>query len=97
MDSIVIVATIIAKDGHTQLVKSELNKLLIPTREESGNISYKIHQDLQNEHKFVAVEEWRDGSAIKAHMAADHVKAYGMATSEAIESFDYVTLSEITA
>lgn len=97
MNSIVIVATIVAKEGKAEFVKNELKKLLEPTEKESGNISYKIHQDLQDMNKFVAVEEWKDSESIKAHMVTDHIRAYGLATSEndAIESFEHVTLNTI--
>ncbi len=97
MKNIVIVATIIANEGKASFVKEELNKLLAPTHAEEGNVSYKIHQDLQNPNKFVAVEEWVSGEAIQAHMTTDHIKAYAQKTAEneAIGSFEYVTLSEI--
>ncbi len=97
MNNIVIVATIVANEGKSDLVKSELSKLLAPTHAEVGNVSYKIHQDMQNPNKFVAVEEWASGEAIQAHMATDHVKTYSQVTAdnEAIASFEYVTLSEI--
>ncbi len=97
MNNIVIVAKIVANEGKSDLVKSELNKLLAPTHAEEGNVSYKIHQDMQNPNKFVAVEEWANGEAIQAHMATEHIKAYTQVTTEnaAIASFEYVTLSEI--
>ncbi len=97
LKNIVLVATVVAKENKADFIKAELNKLIEPTRVEAGNISYKIHQDLQNNHKFVAVETWADNEAIKSHMASDHFKAYGKITAEndAILSFDYVTLTEI--
>ncbi len=97
MNKIIIVATIIAKEGKAELVRAELDKLIEPTRAEEGNVSYKIHQDLQNINKFVVIEEWKDEKAIKEHMATTHIKAYGIATNDndAIESFEYVMLDEI--
>lgn len=47
MSKIVIVATIIAKEGEVALVKSELTKLVSPTNNEIGNVSHKIHQDIK--------------------------------------------------
>ncbi len=96
MNNIVIVATMVAKEGKADFVKSELTKLVEPTLKEAGNAGYQMHQDLQNPNKFVAVEEWISTEAIQTHMATDHIKAYGQATAEndAIESFEYVTLNK---
>ncbi len=97
MSNIVIVATMIAKEGKADFVKAELNKLVEPTLAEVGNFGYQMHQDILNPNKFVAIEEWRDGEAIQAHMATCHIKAYGQATTknDAIESFEYVSLKKI--
>lgn len=97
LNNIVLIATVVAKTNKAELVKAELNKLIQPTKAEVGNLSYKIHQDLQNDHKFVAVEKWTDNDAIKKHMATDHFKNYQIVTAEndLVESFEYVTLTEI--
>ncbi len=97
MNNIVLVATVVAKKGKAEFVKAELNKLIAPTKAEAGNVAYKIHQDLQNDHKFVAIEQWADQNAIKNHMATDHFQNYQVVTTQndAIESFEYITLTEI--
>lgn len=95
--SIVIVATIVAKENKSAYLKEELTKLVEPTLAENGNLGYQMHQDLENSNKFVVVEEWNDTQAIHEHLMTAHIKQYTIDTKEnqAIESFEYVTLRKI--
>lgn len=94
--SIVIIATVIAKEGKTEYLKAELSKLVEPTLAENGNLVYQMHQDLENPNKFVVVEEWVSNQVIPAHLSTAHIKQYTDNTKEndAIESFEYVTLKK---
>lgn len=43
------------------------------SREEAGNISYRIYQDTELENEFVFVEEWASNDALQDHFATSHV------------------------
>src|SRR6202035_6107899 len=43
------------------------------SREEAGNISYRIYQDTERENEFVFVEEWESNDALQRHFATSHV------------------------
>ena len=51
-----IVARILAKAEKRELVKTELLKLIEPTRAEEGCINYDLHQDNENPNLFLFYE-----------------------------------------
>lgn len=93
MAKLTIVANIIAKPDHIELVKTELLKLIEITRKEEGCINYDLHQDNENPAHFVFYENWESRELLMAHLAAPHLTHYKSATEDAVESF---TLNEMT-
>ena len=75
-----------------ELVRSELLKLVEPTRKEPGCIQYDLHQDNENPEVFVFYENWESRELWQAHMNSVHLKAYANATEGAVENF---TLNEM--
>ena len=88
-----IVAHITANADNIALVKSELLKLIDPTRKEQGCIQYDLHQDNDNPAVFIFYENWESRELWQTHMNNDHLKAYMEATEGAVESF---TLNEMS-
>ncbi|WP_420401791.1 putative quinol monooxygenase [Flagellimonas sp.] len=82
-----IVARILAKPEKRELVKSELIKLIAPTREEEGCINYDLHQDNENENLFLFYENWTTRELWQKHMDNPHIAAYMKATEGAVEDF----------
>ena len=68
MKKLTIVANIIAKKGQVELVKSELIKLIEPTRLEEGCIDYELHQDNENPAHFVFLENWTSRELLQKHL-----------------------------
>lgn len=93
MPRLTIVANIKAKADKTDLVKSELKKLIDITRAEEGCVQYDMHQDNQNPAHFLFFEIWESRALWQIHMAAQPLKDYLAATEGAIEDF---TLNELT-
>ena len=71
MDSLKIIATIIAKEESRDKVIEALVNVTDETRKEEGNISYKVHADVKNKNKFVIIEEWKSLDAIDIHNKTD--------------------------
>lgn len=71
--SVHVVARITAKPGAETAVRELLLTLIEPTRREAGCISYRLLENLDAPAEFVFVEEWRDDSAIDAHLATPHL------------------------
>lgn len=88
-----IVAKIIAKTGHCDLVKKELVKLIEITKTEEGCIDYDLHQDNENDHIFLFYENWESRELWQKHMNAAHIAKYKIVTEGAVEGF---TLNEMT-
>lgn len=88
-----IIAKIIAKPEHTELVKKELLKLIETTKLEEGCINYDLHQDNDNKNIFLFYENWTSRSLWQDHMKMPHLAEYAKATEGAIEDF---SLNEMT-
>ncbi len=88
-----IVARVETKPDAVALVKSELIKLIAPTREEQGCLQYDLHEDNEHPEVFLFYENWESRDLWQAHMNNDHLKAYMEATKDAVKNF---TLNEMT-
>ena len=54
--SIKIVAILAVKPAHRAELLAVFRDLVAKSRAEAGNLRYDLHQDLQNENRFVFVE-----------------------------------------
>ncbi len=87
-----IVARIEAKKDSVDLVKSELLKLIAPTRKERGCLQYDLHQDNDHPEVFLFYENWESRELWQTHMKNAHLQAYTKATDGAVMNF---TLNEM--
>jgi len=94
-NKLTIVARIEAKKNSIGLVKSELLKLIGPTRNEEGCLQYDLHQDNDNPEVFLFYETWENRELWQTHMNNDHLKAYMEATEGAIQDFTVNEMSQI--
>nr|WP_299172080.1 putative quinol monooxygenase [uncultured Allomuricauda sp.] len=88
-----IIAQILAKEEHRELVKSELLKLIDVTKAEEGCIDYDLHQDNENANLFLFYENWESRELWQKHMESQHVTRCTTATEDAVEN---VILNEMT-
>jgi len=72
-----IVATLTIKNeaDKDDLVKA-LHAVVDGTRTEEGNISYVLHQDINNPMVYVIIEVWKSQEAINIHNETPHFKAF---------------------
>ncbi len=87
MSKLTIVARILAVPEKREFVKSELLKLIEPTRAEAGCIDYILHQDNENENFFIFHENWESHDLWQKHMASTHLAEYIKATEGAVQEF----------
>jgi quinol monooxygenase YgiN len=85
MSKITVVAKIVAKKDCIEAVKTELLKLIPPTRKESGCIEYNLHEDNSDPSIFLFYETWEDAVSIEKHINTDHYKAYAKALDGLLE------------
>lgn len=72
----VIHAAGVSPTQASSAVRSELLKLILPTRQESGCIEYNLHQDNQYPAVFVFYETWESTASVEKHISTDHYNAY---------------------
>ncbi len=85
MSVLTVVAKVVAKKGFVDSVKSELLKLVAPTRNEEGCIEYRLHQDNDDPVVFIFYENWKSEACLGKHMNSDHFKSYVTAIDGMIE------------
>jgi len=71
-----LIARILAKAEKRELVKSELLKLIAPTRLEEGCINYDLHQDNENSNLFIFHKNWESKALLEKHLASNHIAEY---------------------
>lgn len=84
MAIVTIVAKVTAKTDQIEAVKSELLKMITPTRQEEGCIEYRLHQDNDNPAVFLFYENWQSAACLEQHINSPHFKEYAAATGELI-------------
>lgn len=91
--ALTIVANIHAAPGQEELVRSELEKLVEPTRKEPGCLQCDLHRDNDDPVHFLFFENWENRDLWLQHMNAPHLAAYLQARDGAVENF---TIHEMT-
>ncbi len=85
MSELIITAKVTAKKESLHSLKSELLKLIAPTRKEEGCLDYALHQDNDDPALFIFHERWESPDHFEKHRNSDHFKAYISATDGLIE------------
>ena len=93
--ALTIVARIEAKADSIDPVKSELVKLIEPTRAETGCLQYDLHQDNNHWAGFLFVENWKLRQLWQEHINSVHLKAFQAAVEDALDSLVIHEMSRI--
>ena len=87
MPKLTIVARIQPNKDKVEFVKSELLKLIEPTRNEKGCLQYDLHQDNEDPAVFIFYENWESRELWQEHMKNSHLAEYLKVTDKSVESF----------
>jgi quinol monooxygenase YgiN len=85
MSQLTVIAKVLSKKEFLEDVKSELMKLIEPTRKEAGCICYNLHQDNEDPAVFIFYETWESFACLERHMDSSHFKSYVEAVGSMIE------------
>ena len=96
MSQLTVVAKVVAKKDSLQLFKTELLKLIAPTRQENGCIEYNLHQDNDDPAVFIFYETWESLACLEAHMNTDHFNSYVTAINCMLEEKIVHKMTRIT-
>lgn len=94
--SIKIIATLLVKSQYRHELNDEFQKIIQASRKEKGNISYNLHEALDNPNKLVFIENWESQYAIDEHNKSLHFEAFIKAIEGKIENLDIVLIKEIS-
>jgi quinol monooxygenase YgiN len=68
-----VVARVVAFPDKVEQVKSVLIKIIEPTRQEEGCITYELLQNHEDPTDFTFVEEWESQALLDIHLASAHI------------------------
>ncbi|GBK61662.1 antibiotic biosynthesis monooxygenase [Paenibacillus macerans] len=54
----------------------EIAPLIQASRNEAGNISYRLYKDTEKEHAFTMIEVWEDSAAVDSHNSSEHFTSF---------------------
>ena len=75
-EAISLLAVLTAKPGYNDALRQALRALLLPTRQEPGNLDYALFQLRDAPDTFYMRESWRNQEALDAHIALPHFQDF---------------------
>ena len=96
MAKITVVAKLTVKAGAVAAVKSELLKMIAPTRAEEGCIEYRLHQDNDDPAVFTFYENWQNMTSLQQHMNSAHFNSYVAAVGDRLAEKAVNIMTEIS-
>jgi quinol monooxygenase YgiN len=75
--SYTVVVVLEAKPGKQDELKSALKAVIEPSRNESTNLEYRLHQDLNNPAQFVLYENWISKEAHQLQFQKPYIAELG--------------------
>jgi quinol monooxygenase YgiN len=85
MSVVTVVAKLVVREDAVEAVKTELLKMISPTRQEEGCLEYRLHQDNTSPTVFIFYENWVSMACLERHITTPHYKNYILAVDGAIE------------
>ena len=79
MELKIIASLTIREEKDTAEIVNALQAIVEATRQEEGNISYELHQDVANPQTYVFLEVWKSQEAIDIHNNSSHFQAFAKA------------------
>jgi len=93
--SFVIMTSTECKEGKVDFLKSELIKLIEPTRKLAGCLSFRMHQCRENPKIFTTYENWASEEALVTQMESDHILNFIQVASSAIKTFTLTEMDDL--
>lgn len=99
-DILSILAVLKAQPGKVEALKAALQALLLPTRQEPGNVEYHLFQLRDTPDCFYVRESWRGQAALEAHIALPHFQEFILQMDALLAEplrLDYLTVIDAPA
>lgn len=75
-ESLTIIATLTAQPEYKDELLKAIEAVVKSTRQEAGNISYNVFEDVNNPLQWTFIETWKSQNAIDSHNNSEHFKAF---------------------
>jgi quinol monooxygenase YgiN len=73
-----------------------LTTLQDASRKDDGCVNYGFWQAIEDEHAFIAVEEWRDRDALAAHLQTPHIREFMAGLPAVVDGTPSIASHEIS-
>ena len=90
-----LVVHILVKEEFREEIKTELLKLVGPTRGEEGCVAYDLHQDNDNPNLFLFYEKWVNQDFLTKHSQSEHIAAYRIASKDKLENVSAYKMTDL--
>lgn len=74
--NIYLTAIVKSKPGHAEALKAILLDLVKGSKTEQACIQYDLHQDQEDENRFVFYEIWEDQAGLDLHNTQPHIQTF---------------------
>jgi quinol monooxygenase YgiN len=95
MTPVTVVAVIRSRPEDAAFVRSELSKLIAPTRQEDGCLNYDLFEDPHDPALFIFHENWVSHAHLDRHLDSPHVQNCLQATDGMLASADVRRLTPV--
>jgi len=94
---VMIFASFVPGEGHTEAVASILRRMRTETRREAGNEIYDLYEaETDGRTSFHLIERYADQDALEAHRATDHYRTYRTEIPDLLaEPIGVIVLTEV--
>lgn len=91
MAEIHLIVGLKSRPGVEDKLRQDLLTLIEPSRQEEGNISYDLYEDINEVGRFVFIEHWESSEAQqKHHNLAPHIQYFHENGDRNVESRDFI-------
>ncbi|MGI4728745.1 MAG: putative quinol monooxygenase [Janthinobacterium lividum] len=89
-----VIAKVTAQTEHLEAVKTALEAVLEPVRNEEGCLSYNLHQDIKDKNLFFFYESWDSMHHLEEHRMKPHMVHLGEQIKGLLEKHMEVNLMD---
>ncbi len=96
-DEVHVFATLVAKPGKEDELRSVLMELVTCTKSEPGNLYYLLHEDPKAPGSFYFFESYDDQAALDTHMNSPHLAKAFEKAGEMLREAPNITATKLVA
>jgi quinol monooxygenase YgiN len=93
---LLVIGRVKCDSEHREELIALLQRMQDDSRREDGCLRYGFFAAVEDEHSFVAVEEWEDRQALDRHFAQPHLQSFATKLLELVSERPEVAIHEIS-